>query len=323
MLPLITLLALQLISTRGIVMPERPPSPRILHADSSRPLQAPSFGSLGEERCSAAGHVFLDVDVPPSISGAILDISSDGSRSRTYAPLQMASADLQVKDFAVSPSATLYELFQSAQATLLVEVDSDGSAKHRINLEVPAHVEERWMVVFDDGVVLFSGFFTRSAAAELRGKSYAALFQSSGNLIRQLSGYPDVDIAALSKKPLDGWITIGQDGNAYILSADKITVLSESGQVQRRLSFTKPDPEAAATRVDYSDGLLAIYLTKSGADHQITMKYLVLYADTGEIFGYYQPLADLGPAMCFSRQDGFTFRRFEKGQSKIVNALLQ
>src|SRR5271166_4718404 len=205
MLPLMALLALQLASARDAkVMPERPPSPRILQADSSRLLQVPDFGSTGEERCNASGHVFFDVDVPPVNSGAILEISGDGSRGRSYAPLQMPSSDLQFMDFAVSPSATLYELFQSAQATLMVEVDSDGSPKHRTNLEVPAHVKERWMAVFDDGVVLLSGFFTRGAAAELRGKSYAALFQPSGNLIRQLSGYPDVDIAALSKKPLDG-----------------------------------------------------------------------------------------------------------------------
>ena len=297
-------------------------APRILQAGSSRPLMVPNFGSLGEDRC-ASGHVFSDVDQPPSIVGSILEIFDNGSRSRTYQPLkQFSDQGLRFTDFAVSPSGSLYEIFQSPEETKLVEVDSDGSPKHVTKLDVPANVEERWAAIFNDGTSVFAGYFTPRAAAHLQGKSFVAIFQPSGRLSKKLSSYADVDPAHFMEKPLDGWVSAGEDGNAYILSGDKVLVVNEVGEVVRRLSFKKPDPAAFATRVDYAEGLLAIYLTNIDSKQRITMHYLVLYASTGGVFGYYEPSDDLGFDMCFLGHAGFIFRRTEGGQLKLVTAPL-
>ncbi len=94
----------------------------------------------------------------------------------------------------------------------------------------------------------------------------------------------------------------------YVLSSDKVTVMSETGGIVRRLRFRKSDPETTAVRLNVSDGLLSIVLAKTGKDQVQIRKYLVMYAVTGEKFGYYEPSEELGNTdVCFSRTDGYTF----------------
>jgi len=91
----------------------------------------------------------------------------------------------------------------------------------------------------------------------------------------------------------------------YVLSSDKVTVMSETGGIVRRLRFRKSDPETTAVRLNVSDGLLSIVLAKTGKDQVQIRKYLVMYAVTGEKFGYYEPSEELGNTdVCCSRTDG-------------------
>ncbi len=63
--------------------------------------------------------------------------------------------------------------------------------------------------------------------------------------------------------------------------------MSETGGIVRRLRFRKSDPETTAVRLNVSDGLLSIVLANTGKDQVQIRKYLVMYAVTGEKFGYY------------------------------------
>src|SRR6266404_1667200 len=78
--------------------------------------------------------------------------------------------------------------------------------------------------------------------------------------------------------------------------------MSETGGIVRRLRFRKSDPETTAVRLNVSDGLLSIVLANTGKDQVQIRKYLVMYAVTGEKFGYYEPSEELGNTdVCFSR----------------------
>jgi hypothetical protein len=224
----------------------------------------------GEAKCDGSGNLFFEVDM----GGSILEISKDGTRNTAYAMSQSSERPdgdgVQVMDFAVSPSGKVYELVQSSRETAVIDFDLDGSVNNKTKLSVPEHVEGRQLAVFDDSAVLFAGFYTKLAPQDRRGKSFAALFDPSGKLRKQLTGYPDANLAELSKKIPDGALTIGQDGRAYLLSSDKILVVSESGEVIRRIPFRKMDRETSAVRLDVAEGLLSITFEKFAENRMAT-----------------------------------------------------
>jgi hypothetical protein len=296
--------------------------PRVLRAGSSETIQGADFNYYGDAKCDAAGNMFFDMD----LAGSILEISSDGSRRMTYSPWRAEDPSVRVDfvDFALPPSGGLRALLQSEKETWVVDFDSDGSVKHKTRLDVPEHVEARKLAVFDDGVVLFAGFFTRLATENRPGKSFVAFFESSGKLRQQLADFPDVKLAELSGRRKDGAVTIGQDGHAYVLSADKVSVVSETGQVIRRLRFHKIDPQESAARLDVSEGLLAVTLVKVATNYQIHATHLVIDASSGARLGLYEAADELGgTAVCFSPSKGFTYLKEENGQLKLISAPLQ
>jgi hypothetical protein len=62
---------------------------------------------------------------------------------------------------------------------------------------------------------------------------------------------------------------VGARGKPYFLGADRISVISPSGELVRKVPFTKPDRESVATKIYVSRGVLTIVLNsfkKSGSD---------------------------------------------------------
>ncbi len=324
----VMLFAFSTSSDPKIAKPSPEQTPITLQADSSRTVHVPDFSSQGDAKCDASGNMFFDVDDVSSNAGSLLEISRDGSRTSVYTPRGHSAGTtgdgVQLMDFAVAPSGGVHELMQSQKEVFVLDFDSDGDVKHRTRLEVPDHVEAKKLAVFDDGVMYFAGFFTRLAPVDQRGASYVALFESSGKLRTRLTGYPAIKLAELGTKIPEGAALTAQDGNLYVLSPDKVTVVSENGDIVRSMPFTKPDPETSAVRLDVSEGLLSIVLAKTGKNHLEIRKYLVIYAVTGEKFGYYEASAELGNTdVCFSRTDGYAFTQGDNGQLKLINAHLR
>src|SRR5262249_19241266 len=90
--------------------------------------------------------------------------------------------------------------------------------------------------------MLFSGAYTQKALPDLRGKKYAAVFQPSGKLLKRFDSTgqdakPDPEDS--SRLP-EGALIMGTDGNAYLLTADKVLVVSPSGQILKKYLSSNP-----------------------------------------------------------------------------------
>lgn len=178
------------------------------------------------------------------------------------------------------------------------------------------------MAVFDDGTMLLQGFI-RLKAGEDQARDYVALFDATGKLRKELTNFPDVNMALRKTTLQDSGFTTSEDGSAYLLGADAITVVSESGENVRSVPYQKPDPSLVARGLRVSDGLIVIrVLQVKGVE--ITQRYLIVRADSGETVGYYaipEEMHDVG--MCFSRNEGFTFLTRENKALALVNARLR
>jgi hypothetical protein len=148
---------------------------------------------------------------------------------------------------------------------------------------------------------------------------YLALFDAGGKLRKELPALPNSEVALQAGIMPEGAMAIGKDGNAYLIDANYITVISAVGEIERRMNYTKPTPSLIAKELAVSDGLLAITVIEVDGI-KITNRYLVVRAEDGETVGYYTLPDELRNtvALCFSRSEGFTFMKRLPEENKLV-----
>jgi hypothetical protein len=302
--------------------------PRALQPSSPKLVPVPPFPALGGSQCDSSGNLYFALGGNSRVLGSLLEISHDGANSTAFAPPTPEKLDsvggVGFRDFAVTPAGRVYELLQNQndQGIVVVEFASDGSVRRTTKLETPDRLQARSLGVFDDGVLLLQGFI-RLRPGEDEARSYVALFDASGKLRKELADFPHIDLAMLRSALQDGGLAVGQDSNAYLLDANAVSVVSESGELVRRIPYTKPDPAFVSRGLEVSEGLIAIRLLQvKGVE--ITKRYVVIRADNGETVGYYvlpEETEDFG--MCFSSKQGFSFLTREDMKLLLVSAPLR
>jgi hypothetical protein len=328
MLPrIMLLLSFAAAGVPGNVGPDSSPlQPRILVSSSQHPVQVPVFVSF-ENHCDGDGNLYFHLDKGDYSRTEILFLSADGQYGRTFklSDKFSDSAKFGFANFSVTPSGDPYLLAWGGQFYLF-GFDSNGSMRNPVTLQVPEHVDNDKLLVFESGVSLFYGFYNDAAPNKLKGSSYVALFDSSGRLRKELNGsvsdrLPD---AGQPGDLHDGAVAVGDDGNAYVLTSRAITTISEAGELVRRVVFKKPDPRTLALNIYVSGGSVVIGLGKV-EDGRLTRKdFLLVEPSTGKPFGLYEPAPEIGfDDVCFSRQEGFTFLRTEKAQRTLVRVPLR
>jgi hypothetical protein len=172
---------------------------------------------------------------------------------------------------------------------------------------------------------LRSGLLARQIT--LHADTCGCLFNADGKLRKELPGL----LRALNpdRKPnslRDGGIAVGQDGNIYMLNADRITVVSAAGEISRRMTYKKPVRDLTAQGLAVSGGLIAITLLQQD-NGRVIPRFLVVGSDDGRSFGYYTlPDEFHNPlALCFSRDDGITFLKLQPSERRLtfINAPLR
>jgi hypothetical protein len=301
-------------------------TPRPLKASTVRKLEVPPFGSFGNTLCDESLAMYDHLASGSYKHTTILRTSLSGNESTLY-KLPDEFADSTVfNDFSVTPDGAVTALVEDEQGhSMRFDFDSEGKVSSHANLELSDEVEGDKIAIFPNNTMLFSGHYRANAAAGLRGKRFIALFQPSGKLIRRLdqTGREDVTLDLPANHIPDGGITVGRDGNVYLLGSDKVLVISASGRIQNKIPFTKPDPEFSAVHVQYSQGLLVISFAKPGKTIDI-FQYLVVNASTGEPVGLYEPTEDTGNSnVCFSRSEGFLFATIKNDRENIITAPLR
>ena len=306
----------------------KPPElPKPLAASSVTPLQVPVFSAYGESLCDADGNMFFHVIVASNFSDSpIMEISQDGESSTTYKP-SANTGDQRVyfMSFAISPAGTVRELAEVKGGVVVLAFDSDGDESSRTTLDVPDHVKAQEFASFENGQVIFYGYYDKDAPEALRGHRYIGVFAPSGKLVKKIEDAEHLDLDQFSKHLQAGAATLGSDGNVYLLRDKEVVVISQSGEVLRRLPFDKNPSDAIPMKIVYSDGLLAIFLSiaQKGTPF-LQRRYLILDSSSGEQRGFYAPSEETSnDDACFSRKEGFTFLHNIKGTLYLIQAALR
>jgi hypothetical protein len=205
--------------------------------------------------------------------------------------------------------------------------DSTGRMSSRIPLDTPSGMFENWFKVADDGIILVAGYYADVAPKETQGKPYLALFDQNGT-VRKTLGSDDldrVDLTAASKGPVEGDVASGPDGNFYILQRNDILVISEWGDIVRRVKFVRPENDVLAQRLELADGFLSLSFDKIDKDRSVHTEFLVLHSANGAAFALYKPSAELAKSIprCFRGRAGYLFSAGQNGRIKLLSASLR
>ena len=232
--------------------PKAPNAPirqaRTLQVTSTRVLTVPAFGFWGLPLCDDAGDLYFQ----PSgkADSAIFKLSQpDESNSRMFQIPSEGSESDSLIDYTVTPSGALYVLAQDVKQKFHVySFEPDGGVKHNVKLETPDYALLVDFAVFDNDTILGTGYYQRDAPGTLHGKSYAVLFDQSGQLLKDMTSRFSLDATSSDQTGPLNHISIrpGKDGNLYLLGSSAVLVISPSGEIIRRIKFVKPDPATAA-----------------------------------------------------------------------------
>jgi hypothetical protein len=258
-------------------------------------------------------------------TGQIFLLSRDGDSGKLFR-LTGKFADAGVigfDSFWVSPDGEVFILSSGAEEKDVFTFDRNGTMKQPIELEVPTDVQVTDFAVFDSGFLFVWGYHDQRSSKELRGKPYEAVLTDSGAVSRELSiPMPKIDLANLGA-PMDGAVA-SSGGKLYFLGPNQITIISQSGEVLRKIEFRKPDSKAIAGKLYLSGGMVVIAFNTISTDGQVSRSFLTLDEGTGEVLGHYKPSSQItGSDVCFNRAEGLVFLQADANSQRLMTALLR
>lgn len=298
-------------------------SPRPLRASAIKKLEVPPFGAFGQTHCDDNLSMYDHLATGSYKKTVILRTALSGNESTLYKLPDEFADSTAFTDFSVTPDGQVTALVEDEQGhSIRFDFDSEGNVSSHSQLNLPDQVAGDKIAAFPNGTMLFSGHYRRGANPDVKGKRYLGLFQSSGKLLRRVNeaGMGDIDLDPQAHHIPEGAITIGKDANAYLLTTDKVYVVSASGQIQRKIPLAKPDGGFSAMGLQYSEGLLVVSFAKQEKPEAL-FRYVVLNASTGEPLGLYAPTDETGNNnVCFSRRDGFLFVTVKENRLNLITA---
>ncbi|MGC2744927.1 MAG: hypothetical protein WA672_17255 [Candidatus Angelobacter sp.] len=298
-------------------------SPRPLRASTIKKLEVPPFGAFGQTHCDDDLSMYDHLANGSYKKTVILRTALSGNESTLYNLPQEFADSTAFTDFSVTPGGQVTALVEDEKGhSIRFDFDAEGEVSSHSQLDLPDQVAGDKIAVFPNGAMLFSGHYRRSAPSDAKGKRYLGLFQSSGKLLRRVneSGMGDIDLDAPAHHIPEGAITIGKDANAYLLTTDKVYVISASGHIERKILIGKPDGGFSAMGLQYSQGLLVVSFARQGKPEAL-FRYAVLNASTGEPLGLYEPTEETGNNnVCFSRREGFLFITVKENRLNLITA---
>ena len=302
---------------------------KVLEPATRHSLEVPSFGYWSDAQCDGDANLYFHINNGDYMNPKFFRMSRNGEDADFLGP----SGDFSnlekfgFEGFFVTPAGEPYVLGGDGKKSYVIPFAHDGSMKTPIAIETPSAVVVNGFAVFERGGFLVSGRYSlEDGPVSQRGKSYLAIFEPSGTLRKELHGLlADKDPKSAKADPdvaLDDETKIAssEDGNLYLLKSDDVLVISASGDVERKIHFQKPDPKSLATRVYVSANLVAIRLSTFSAEQVETQRrYLVLDRDNEDKpFGYYKPSEETGNSdVCFTREQGFTFQKFDQTRQTL------
>lgn len=302
--------------------PELSVPTRQLKATSSTLTEVPFFTFYDTAKCDQSGEMFFHTGSLNSMEVLKLKLIAGSAEPTVYKATSEFVAQKAgfLVNFSVSPSGDLWMIGESRDREYyLFSFDSNGDTKSSSKLDVPEHLEIRDFAVSNSGVLLISGYFDRSAASGLQGKTFISLLDSSGKIRKRLDLESQKHDFALEKLHEDS-VVFGDDGLLYTLEPSGILVISPAGSLVRQIKFDKP-PGFSAVNLALSSGYLAVWLYKPSKNGPTVAEFLVIDASTGESLALYKPTNETGDvALCYSRKEGFTMWQVENHRIRLTIA---
>jgi hypothetical protein len=324
----VTCLGAAFASNRQTAHPDAPAPPiKTLSPYSSSLTDVATFSAFGATQCDTNGNLYFHLDTGnDNNAGTLMRLERGSWKSHHFKlPTELAK-DMAFFDFNVTPLGRTRSLEEKTDGHYhVVSFDSDTDDIDDATLQIPDHLWLTDFVASEAGTILVGGFYDEHAPNEMQGKTFLALLQPSGRILKDFSieGPGPVDLANVRMKSHDGAGTVGPDGNFYFVSGHVVLVLSAFGDFVKRIPIPKTDDEARAGVIAIAGDLISIEFMKSDKEGMIHVQFLVLSLSTGDVYGLYVPAEELGNnCVCFSSRAGYTFLRVENGKLKFVNAPL-
>lgn len=303
----------------GLAQRQDPPPSVPIHPSTDKGLSIPGFSYYGGAQCDAKGNLYFRIGSSRNDT-RILRITPDGADRHVYdLPSDYASEGKSAfVAFRVTERGNVYALVKAKDGIHVFSWKPDANKPANTRLDTPEHISPLSFAAFESGTVLLLGYYDQDAPEGLRSKTFFAELDSSGRLRINFSRE---GIAPSGKRSsLDAPATMDEKGLLYMGSGDEIVVVSESGEVVRRLVPIKPSPEYMITRIQVAKGRLGVWFFKPEPSKPSSVRLAVLEATSGDILRLFEPDAELGNnAICFTG-DAFTFFKRQGGYVRILTA---
>lgn len=287
-------------------------SPRELTSSDHYVSTVPMFSASGKIRCDNSGRIFLFAGSMLSEDGSYIALSDHGQRHTVFTlPATQDTPDNTV--WAISPAGKLYVLQGNFHNYKLLRFKDDGTVDRTTSLSLPSRINLTKMAITEGEVLYLEGYYVTQENPTHPERGFAALVNSSGQLFRDLSAIaPDVNLQEARTHLPEGDVIAAENGRFYILSSDRVTALSQSGEISSAIKFTKPYEASRASLIQYSQGILSVVFhtvqphvaSRATAIQSTAMQINALNGDVVSYYNFLPPLT--GTVLCFSASDGYT-----------------
>jgi hypothetical protein len=293
------------------------------NANQRMPLPIGNFiDVVGEPECDGSGNTYIrpaskkkSDDPEEYLLAPVRQITRDGKLGETFR-LVNGSPDSDVgRGIFVDKGGDVYEALIGPGGVYVAHFAKDGSLRSKTKLETSVHLDPWHIVVFPSGRFLLSG-----ESGKDQRSPYAALFDANGQLLKEIFE-PEDDLARRRAEGGDaeftrnsqqgnvfvsrGDVTLGSDGNAYLLhgTSPLVYVISSEGRVIRKMTIGEADSTLAFRAVKSYEGKLAIALATFG---HIEVRVTDLEGKAIENYRWDSDKVDVLGLACYDVR-GFTF----------------
>jgi hypothetical protein len=284
--------------------------------------------------CDTKGNTFLTVWNPagehPS-DRPLLMFDSSGSLKTKFASSRKDLGLSRLEDYseptALLPDGRVVRLVWSKDSLSVARFAADGKLESRTTLDPPAILPYQF-VVFPSGELFVSGLeHVHSKRALGPYKSFTAVYDEHGHLLKQLSLAEDAEIDAAAEAgdsryasgPMfgnravsSGRARLGSDGNVYLMrrtSPATVYVISATGELAGTLKIEPQSFGQMPFDMQVANNQIAMeFSVHCSGDRCEGVYFTIAYATTGQKLADYADNDRFGKFACYSaKPERFTF----------------
>jgi hypothetical protein len=262
---------------------------------SAKPTNIRTTTLFGDFECDSSGAVYIRQDTPgDQLKEPVVRIkASDQPVTFNVPQSEFQDLDYYVFAFAVETGGSVLELAQvprdkdGKSSTYLLTFDKDGQFRHKTRLSTSFRPVS--LVALAGGNILATGTVEGANPKDL--KSITAIFNTDGELVRQLQSSPGLPPNPKQLNPER--VRLGDDQNILVLregEPTRVDVYSQTGNLIRSLKLHPPFEHAQAYEV-YGSGYRIIVqygrVTAQGETPDGRTFFAVYQGETGELLNAY------------------------------------